>query len=239
VSELDLTRERLLTAAGQVFAEEGYQGATIRKIKDRAGANIAAVNYYFGDKERLYIEAVKFAHGDFMKGMHFPDWGSDTSATEKLTTFIRAFVTRLMDPDRPQWYAQLLMKELASPSAACVEIVQDYIRPVAQKLTAILGEILPPETPNWKRFMTGFSIIGQCLYYCQNKPIAVLLVGEEEFKENFTPAAVTKHITDFTLKALQREEVVGQDSNPDVGATYQNGNSDPPAAGNHALNREL
>ena len=41
MSETDLTRERLLAAAGQVFAEEGFQGATIRKIKDCAGANIA------------------------------------------------------------------------------------------------------------------------------------------------------------------------------------------------------
>lgn len=204
--EPDLTRERLLTAAGQVFAEEGYQGATIRKIKDRAGANIAAVNYYFGDKERLYIEAVKFAFGDFIKGMHFPDWPPETLASEKLAAFIRTFVTRLMSPDRPQWFAQLIMKEIAKPSTACFEIVRDYIRPVSHRLNAIIGEILPPETPAWKRFMTGFSIIGQCLYYCQNKPVAVLLVGEEEFKENFTAATVTKHITDFTLKALGRDE---------------------------------
>jgi AcrR family transcriptional regulator len=200
--EPDLTRERLLTAAGQVFAQEGYQGATIRKIKDRAGANIAAVNYYFGDKERLYIEAVKYAHGDFMKGMEFPDWPVGTAPKEKLAAFIRTFVNRLMDPDRPQWHAQLIMKELASPSTACFEIVRDNIRPVEKMLNGILAEILPPETPTWKRFMTGFSIIGQCLYYCQNKPIAALLVGEEEYQRDFNSTTVTEHITQFTFAAL-------------------------------------
>ena len=48
------TEKRLLEAAGEVFAEFGYRAATVRQICEKAGANIAAVNYYFGDKEKLY-----------------------------------------------------------------------------------------------------------------------------------------------------------------------------------------
>src|SRR5262245_61822306 len=98
MTELDPTRERLLAAAGQVFAEEGFQGATIRKIKQRAGVNIAAVNYYYGDKERLYIEAVKYAHGDCVRAMKLPDWPPDTPPATKLHDFIRAIIGSLMDP---------------------------------------------------------------------------------------------------------------------------------------------
>ena len=57
----DSTRERILQAAGEEFANGGYAQATIRAICCKAGVNVAAVNYYFGDKERLYIEAVKHA----------------------------------------------------------------------------------------------------------------------------------------------------------------------------------
>ena len=47
------TRQRVLEAAGEVFAERGFRAATVREICQRAKANLAAVNYHFGDKERL------------------------------------------------------------------------------------------------------------------------------------------------------------------------------------------
>ncbi|MGA9754367.1 MAG: TetR family transcriptional regulator, partial [Desulfobaccales bacterium] len=49
------TRQRLLEAAGEVFAKKGFRNTTIREICRRARANLAAVNYHFGDKERLYL----------------------------------------------------------------------------------------------------------------------------------------------------------------------------------------
>jgi len=59
----DSTRERILEAAEEVFAEKGFNQATVREILKRAEVgNIAAINYHFGDKERLYVETVKNAH---------------------------------------------------------------------------------------------------------------------------------------------------------------------------------
>src|ERR1700676_2168363 len=55
----DLTRDKLIEAAGYVFAERGYRAATIREISRRAGANVAAVNYTFGDKMGLYTEVLR------------------------------------------------------------------------------------------------------------------------------------------------------------------------------------
>ena len=53
------TRKRLLAAAGRVFKEKGYRGATIADICRLAQTNIAAVNYHFSDKETLYLAAMR------------------------------------------------------------------------------------------------------------------------------------------------------------------------------------
>src|SRR5271170_2075161 len=106
-------RQRLLEAAGQVFAEKGFEGATVRDICKRAGVNIAAVNYYFRDKERLYIEAVKAAScGSHLHAAARAAGGADASPAERLRGFIHAFVTRLLDPSRPVWHARLMMREM-------------------------------------------------------------------------------------------------------------------------------
>ena len=51
------TRRRLLAAAAEVFAEKGFWEATHAEICRKAKANTAAVNYHFGTKECLYVEA--------------------------------------------------------------------------------------------------------------------------------------------------------------------------------------
>jgi TetR/AcrR family transcriptional regulator, regulator of cefoperazone and chloramphenicol sensitivity len=196
----DDPRQRLLAAAGEVFADKGFEGATVRDICKRANVNIAAINYYFRDKERLYIETVKQAACGLPEA-HVQSWPPNTPPAEKLRAFIRVMVSHLMNKDKPGWHSRLMMHELAQPTAACTELVREYIAPTAAVLMEILGEMLPPGTPRWKRFMTGFSIVSQCLYYVQNKPIARLLVGEEEFQA-FDEERLAEHIAQFSLAAL-------------------------------------
>ncbi|MFF4183486.1 TetR/AcrR family transcriptional regulator [Streptomyces sp. NPDC001691] len=52
------TRRRLLDAARDLFAERGYEGATVREIAERAGANQALLFRYFGSKQGLLTEVV-------------------------------------------------------------------------------------------------------------------------------------------------------------------------------------
>ena len=55
------TRDRILRAASDLFATTGFNGATLREITERAGANLAAVNYYFRTKEDLIISTIEEA----------------------------------------------------------------------------------------------------------------------------------------------------------------------------------
>ena len=92
----DSTRKRILDAAGPIFAENGYQASTVRDICDQADVNLAAVNYYFGDKERLYLETVKLARQNRAEEAPLPDWGEDTPTETKLRDFVRTMTTRML-----------------------------------------------------------------------------------------------------------------------------------------------
>ena len=69
--EMTSTKQRLLEAAEELFATSGFDGVSVDAITRRAKANRAAVSFHFGGKERLYIEAVKYAHRNCIQGRRF------------------------------------------------------------------------------------------------------------------------------------------------------------------------
>jgi AcrR family transcriptional regulator len=197
----DDTQDRLLQAAGELFAEQGFEGTTVRQICQRAGAgNVAAVNYYFRDKERLYIETVKSACMRQAVNFPFPDWPAGTAPEVKLRDFIGVLLNRMQGHDSAPWARKLFLRELAQPTAACTEFVQNVVRPNAELLNRILTELLP-RVPEPKRRLIGFSIVGQCFFYRFAQPIVAELVGEEELR-SYDSALLAEHITEFSFAAL-------------------------------------
>ena len=93
-----------------------------------------------------------------------------------------------------------MMRELTEPTSACAEWVEEYVRPHAAVLKDILAEVLPPGTPDFKRYLTGFSIMGQCLFYMHCKPVVRLLLGDDYAR--ITPDVVADHVEAFSLAAL-------------------------------------
>jgi AcrR family transcriptional regulator len=208
-------RARLLAAAQDAFAEHGFEGATVRDICRAAGANIAAVNYYFGDKEKLYIEAVKRAHVCAAQMDTFPVPPPGTPPVEKLRTFIREMVRRMHVPASPT-AMKLMMREMADPGKAAHVVVTEFIQPVAFTLRGILRELLPHlDEPHL--LMTAFSVISQCLFYRQNRPVAELIVGKDVVAA-LDERMVADHIVRFTLAALGFVEPVGRPDAPARGA---------------------
>src|SRR5262245_41727785 len=99
------TRERLLQAAAEVFADGGYRRATIAAICRRAGANIAAVHYHFGDKQGLYAAVFDYAQRRATtEDPGLPD-GRGETPEDRLRAQVTSFLMRLLDPGRPAWIA--------------------------------------------------------------------------------------------------------------------------------------
>lgn len=54
------TKSKIIRAALDIIASDGFQGITVRKIAARAEVNVAAINYHFGSKENLISEALSY-----------------------------------------------------------------------------------------------------------------------------------------------------------------------------------
>lgn len=200
VPEAVVAKQRLLIAAEEVFAERGFTGASVRDITGRAGVNIAAINYYFGDKEKLYTEALKAAVECANDGPGFaPGLPEGTPPVEKLRGFIRFMTARMHATARPS-AMRLVMREMAHPSAVAREVILNFIRPKAFLLRAIMEELLPGADPR-RLLMCCFSVMGQILFYRQNRPVVELMFGKDQV-DALGLELVTDHITSFTLAAL-------------------------------------
>jgi AcrR family transcriptional regulator len=191
-------RQKLLEAAVELFARRGYEGATVRDICDRAGMNVAAVSYHFGDKERLYVEALKYAHVCSFEGP-LPEPPAGATPADKLRGFIAAMAARMHVPVSPT-ATQLVMRELAHPGKAGEAVVREHIQPLAFRLRDVLRELLPGADER-KLLMVGFSVISQILFYRQNRRVAELIFGKEAVAA-LGVEAVTEHVTRFTFAAL-------------------------------------
>jgi TetR/AcrR family transcriptional regulator, regulator of cefoperazone and chloramphenicol sensitivity len=197
------TRQRLLEAAGEVFAERGFRMATVREICQRAKANLAAVNYHFGDKERLYAAVLQYT---FHCAEPYPlDLGLGAKATveERLQAFIRSHLFSLLHEGRPAWHRKLIAREMAEPTRALDTVVDQMIRPEAELLMAIVRDVLGHDAHPQRVWHCTGSIIGQCLFYHHARPVILRLDPDQ----TFTPEAIEQlvdHIMHFSLAALRQ-----------------------------------
>ncbi len=194
----DPTKARLLEAAGEEFAEKGFEGATVRSICDRAGTNLAAVNYHFGDKEQLYEQAVLHAH---RCGPGMPrEMAISGTPAEELRAFVAVFLENVVALRSPTWHQTLMLREMVNPTRASEALVREAIRPRFEVLSGIIRRLCP-EADARRVQALAFSVVGQCLHYKLTRSISERLVGREAF-ERLDPEYLTDHVTRFTLAAL-------------------------------------
>ena len=199
----DRTKTRLLEAAGEEFAEKGFEKATIRGICERADANIAAVNYHFGDKEQLYARTVIEAHRCEIQE---PEGAMDALAEvedprEQLKGFIGHFLKRVLSVHEEQsWHRTIMLRELLRPTQASETLVREVIRPKFDFLKGLLHKICP-EADDRRLNALAFSVVGQCMHYKMARNFTQKLIGAAEFAK-LDADFLTDHITTFSLAAL-------------------------------------
>lgn len=200
--EADDAKTRILNAAGPIFSEKGYEAATVREICEKAGANVAAINYYFGGKEQLYFKTFQGAFPLVALEKTVPHWPPGTEPMRKLRDLIGAMLARASGLKKGSWQGRLLMREMLDPSPRCREILGDFFRADFGLLLSILGELLPADTPHHRRCQLGFSIVGQCVHYGVHNQLIRILIDERERQEHYQTEQLAEHVFQVTVAAL-------------------------------------
>jgi TetR/AcrR family transcriptional regulator, regulator of cefoperazone and chloramphenicol sensitivity len=196
------TRHRLLTAAAEVFADKGYWAATHADICEKAKANTAAVNYHFGSKDNLYIEAWKFA---FQRSVlsHPPDGGvsPDAPAEERLHGRIQAFMHRAGDPQACD--VDIMQKEMANPTGLLTEAIHRAMEPLEEGFRQVIRELVGNRTTEHQVRLCQMSIMTQCFDPMLRSRLAGTALRGPSPRPPFQVEELADHITRFSLWGIR------------------------------------
>ncbi len=195
------TRERLLAEAARLFADQGFRKVTVREICRAAAANVAAVNYHFGDKLGLYREVLQQAiDGMARTNESARASGEGRPPEEKLRRFLVIFLTQILKPEHAVHH-RLVQREVQDPTPVLDALVQQGIRPRLDYLAGVVAEMIGAPATDGRVLQCVGSINAQAIIYMPN-PIATRL--GYEFKS--TPADIdqaAEHIAAFSIGGVR------------------------------------
>jgi len=162
-SEAD-TRQRVLESACRLFAERGYRDTTVHDICGQAQANIAAVNYYFGGKDKLFTEAWVHAYKLSSEARVLePMLTEGRPPEEVLRAFVRARVRDMFGSGPSSYFWRILMLERAAMRSHNDEIREKVFRPTAERLERLMAILLGVDSSARKPTLFVFSLISQMM----------------------------------------------------------------------------
>ena len=195
------TRQRLLEAALEVFAEQGFQQASTRDICKRSGANVAAVNYHFGSKAELY----RMVLTEPLRCMFEATAPMDDPAlplVEALRCFYQVRVPATHSARQVDLIVRLITREQLDPSGEFPPALKtDGIAPHHQRLVNLLQRHLQLAVADAELLRLTFSLVAISMPYIHGRPMI----------EHFAPQlledapATVEHLTRQALAMVDSE----------------------------------
>lgn len=138
----EMTREAILAAAAEEFADKGFELASAREICRRAGANSALLSRYFGSKEALYRLVAKRLFGDL--GAPLAALADGVKDEKSWRAAVRAWIGDMLFMTLPTERAQklcaaLFRHEVTRPTKFHDEFKKAFGRPVYEGLKKLLA----------------------------------------------------------------------------------------------------
>ena len=165
----EITRERILKAAGRLFAERGYESTSVRAIVAKARVNQAAINYHFAGKDGLYHEVLRAAFRALTEHQLDHAEEAKTMSREKaLGEFIRHQLRPLLARDDLSQHIRIFNWEAVHPTAVFRKLVTEEAVPFIDLATDLVRRFMPKAD---QRTVTIAAIwlIGQCSVFVRNR----------------------------------------------------------------------
>ena len=164
------TKLALIHAAGELFAEKGLRGASVRAIAEKGKTNIAAVNYHFGSKENLHTEVMRYV----LSQVHLmrleailadPSWfSSNARKAELIEMLTKERFESYFSPERPAWFARFMVRSMMARSRSLETVLQEEMAPEHEALNVIFRKCKPELSEEEARFWS-FSFSAQIVFY--------------------------------------------------------------------------
>lgn len=199
-------QDRLLDAAEGLFCEHGFDGASVRDIAAAAHCNIASINYYFGGKDKLYLEvwrrhlgAMRDTRVASIRGVMSQE-GVEPSLEDLLTSYANAFVEPLVDKHTGCRFMKLMAREMVDKHLPQNVFVEEMIIPVMTALQQALMRICPG-LDEIKARLAILSVVGQLVHtICAE---TMLQQSDNLEMPRFELAEVVKHIVKFSAAGIR------------------------------------
>ncbi len=204
------TRERLLAAAGDLFAERGFHRTTVRDIAARAGVNLASGHYHYGSKKDLYLAVLRAQFADVRsrlaaRGASLASAAPNRLSRRELEALLEARIATMLEVligPPPGRHGTLMQREMTDPSEALPVIVEEFIVPMKREMEEIVSRCVPGlDREQVER--CGLSIVGQATFYRFATPAMLRILERSAYPAGFA-RAVARHIASFSLGGMER-----------------------------------
>lgn len=200
----DDARQRLMDAGEKLFAEKGFDSVSVRDITSLANCNVAAINYHFGGKDKLYLEIMQIrmvALRDIRVSSITEVMSRDeTTLEDLLREFSWAFLNPLVDEESGTQLMKMMLREMLDPHLPVEMFFQEVIQPVMGALMDAMMKVCPDVEVN-QMLLCMHSLIAQLLHTVHvNGMMAKAECGQCEH-----PGldALVDHIVEFTAIAIR------------------------------------
>jgi AcrR family transcriptional regulator len=146
VNSSNSTKERILGAAESLFAQRGFDGASLRQLTSAAGVNLAAVNYHFGSKEKLveqiFRRRLDALNNSRLEALALVAGNENTTIEEVLAAFIRPALD-LSHDESGSLFMRVLARAFAEHDDTLRQFLSENYGHVMRQFTAEFARLLP------------------------------------------------------------------------------------------------